>query len=53
MEAVIAIVACHISQPLDFFAVWCLNSGAQVLLIISGYLYGKRSGIERQVVWFA
>lgn len=52
LASMTAIVSCHICQALDLSAAWWLNSGVQVFLVISGYLYGRRDGIGGSAAWF-
>lgn len=52
LAAMMAIISCHICQALNLSAAWWLNSGVQVFLVISGYLYGRRDGIVGSAAWF-
>lgn len=49
--AMASIVACHFLQSFGNHWAWVFNTGVQVFLLISGFLYGHKH-VEKWGMWF-
>lgn len=50
--ATLMIVTCHIMQYYGNVLAWWFNVGVQIFLCMSGYLYGKKSGIDNDIAFY-